>query len=91
MVSDLAIINWLLGVHRISLNPCSNGIWSRTRTWDAFSVALGVLILVLMEYGLGLRHNREIASRNVVLILVLMEYGLGLNNEELYIPDFYAS
>ena len=63
----------------ISLNPCSNGIWSLTLT--SVSRWLGrsqVLILVLMEYGLwqcGQNHNRGSVN---VLILVLMEYGLWL-------------
>ena len=38
----------------LGLNPCFNGIWSRTRL-DILSkdVLIYVLILVLMEYGLG--------------------------------------
>ena len=37
-----------------SLNPCCNGIWSRTATKDMIcTAASGVLILVVMEYGLG--------------------------------------
>ena len=36
------------------LNPCFNGIWSRTGNGELPSVSLDVvLILVLMEYGLG--------------------------------------
>ncbi len=38
----------------ISLNPCFNGIWSRTGEPEAGNKPQGhVLILVLMEYGLG--------------------------------------
>ena len=37
-----------------------------------------VLILVVMEYGLGLYYEYEIeADTFAVLILVVMEYGLG--------------
>ena len=36
------------------LNPCSNGIWSRTQLSACrWCPVQGVLILVLMEYGLG--------------------------------------
>ena len=35
------------------LNPCFNGIWSRTKSTDVQNWNLYVLILVLMEYGLG--------------------------------------
>ena len=34
------------------LNPCSNGIWSLTETYILVEGKFGVLILVLMEYGL---------------------------------------
>ena len=35
------------------LNPCFNGIWSATDVFISSSMGLlGVLILVLMEYGL---------------------------------------
>ena len=37
-----------------SLNPCFNGIWSRTTYELADCKGRAVLILVLMEYGLGL-------------------------------------
>ena len=36
-----------------------------------------VLILVLMEYGLGLFVKKLCSKSFFVLILVLMEYGLG--------------
>ena len=36
------------------LNPCFNGIWSRTIKAVGNSLRQGVLILVLMEYGLVL-------------------------------------
>ena len=64
----------------MSLNPCSNGKWSRRKEdYDGcWGLHLLVLILVLMEYGLGL-YGKEIygASSLTILILVLMEYGLG--------------
>ena len=37
-----------------------------------------VLILVLMEYGLGVVVRAFLCARKKVLILVLMEYGLGV-------------
>ena len=37
------------------LNPCFNGIWSRTETCEVKVWMRDVLILVLMEYGLGPR------------------------------------
>ena len=36
----------------LSLNPCSNGIWSLTLGDTFKDTPEGVLILVLMEYGL---------------------------------------
>ena len=36
------------------LNPCFNGIWSRTPVKELIGDAEYVLILVVMEYGLGL-------------------------------------
>ena len=40
-----------------------------------------VLILVLMEYGLGLGFSLTKAPAAGVLILVLMEYGLGHSSQ----------
>ena len=37
----------------VSLNPCFNGIWSRTNESGHYRAGTPVLILVLMEYGLG--------------------------------------
>ena len=46
-----------------SLNPCYNGIWSRTQSDSGRNVTpYMVLILVIMEYGLGqsgLSHDTE--------------------------------
>ena len=47
--------------------------WEQTNE----SGAVVVLILVLMEYGLGLTKHQAIQLLERVLILVLMEYGLG--------------
>ena len=47
-----------------------------------------VLILVLMEYGLGQVSNVEIKGEYPVLILVLMEYGLGLNENGFKLVDY---
>ena len=53
MVSDVAREDPDEGVVW-GLNPCFNGIWSRTVTQAVAEEQLGyVLILVLMEYGLG--------------------------------------
>ena len=63
----------------IRLNPCCNGIWSRTlgRTLG-LGPEEGVLILVVMEYGLGrLAWLFVDACKRTVLILVVIEYGLG--------------
>ena len=51
MVSDLGTVE----VNRwatLSLNPCSNGIWSLTEKGEIRDEEIFVLILVLMEYGL---------------------------------------
>ena len=46
--------------------------------WQTKCYYFDVLILVLMEYGLGLEcQTLDEAKRKAVLILVLMEYGLG--------------
>ena len=42
------------------LNPCFNGIWSRTPAGKLLPSTEKVLILVLMEYGLG--HERDQAE-----------------------------
>ena len=44
--------------------------------WFLWAVRCGVLILVLMEYGLWLIFDTNETTKWVVLILVLMEYGL---------------
>ena len=59
------------------LNPCCNGIWSQTycvhRTTNGHKT---VLILVVMEYGLRRKGNKNERELWRVLILVVMEYGL---------------
>ena len=37
----------------VCLNPCSNGTWSRRKNSNNMDKIIGVLILVLMEHGLG--------------------------------------
>ena len=74
MVSDLNYEKESLGC--IGLNPCFNGRWSRTIECDRLPGLLPVLILVLMEDGLGLSQACIFLTR-LVLILVLMEDGLG--------------
>ena len=62
---------------QLSLNPCSNGIWSLTkRRLPSRILKSGVLILVLMEYGLWRMLINLSINYLTVLILVLMEYGL---------------
>ena len=52
MVSD-TLLGRYYALRVISLNPCSNGIWSLTKEAEAQSlIQQAVLILVLMEYGL---------------------------------------
>ena len=62
-----------------SLNPCFSGGWSRsTSAWEILCPPLIVLILVLVEDGLG-EYLRKLVRSIVttVLILVLVEDGLG--------------
>ena len=51
MVSESAA-NMLADMIDVSLNPCFSGGWSRRLTWLSAGFA-GVLILVLVEDGLG--------------------------------------
>ena len=57
------------------LNPCCRGIWSRRVEGDTI-VTDTVLILVVVEYGLG--ADRAGINSPMVLILVVVEYGLGV-------------
>ena len=52
-----------------SLNPSFNGIWSRT-TFAILAIVLGliVLILLLMEYGLGLHSNSQLMMETFVCL-----------------------
>ena len=60
----LVLMEYGLGQHVVdsynfsisSLNPCFNGIWSRTKEIEMLVKSDSVLILVLMEYGLGQEH-----------------------------------
>ena len=45
--------------------------------YSLISHATHVLILVVVEYGLGVDNSRRIKSVSAVLILVVVEYGLG--------------
>ena len=67
---------WLTASKRLSLNPCSNGIWSLTDERRLPVRCVKVLILVLMEYGLWQYPSLHHLFDRQVLILVLMEYGL---------------
>ena len=42
------------------------------------NTGLEVLILVLMEYALGVAKFNQMSTKKLVLILVLMEYALGV-------------
>ena len=60
------------------LNPCFTGIWSaRLRPGPNYPPFHdGVLILVLLEYGLRALQAGGKPNSLIVLILVLLEYGL---------------
>ena len=61
-------------VQSISLNPCSNGISSKSTIPEAMAAFNGVLILVLMEYPQRAVRRLQDVRGFCVLILVLMEY-----------------
>ena len=62
------------------LNPCFSGGWSRRHAeLEQIERELSVLILVLVEDGLGvLLQSVQYNLRRLVLILVLVEDGLGV-------------
>ena len=69
----------LLWASASCLNPSFSGIWSRiaesSRPGESVT---DVLILLLLEYGLGLYcWDSNQHDCNQVLILLLVEYGLG--------------
>ena len=59
------------------LNPCFSGGWSRSACNARKRKRTRVLILVLVEDGLGVLVPAEKADNTIVLILVLVEDGLG--------------
>ena len=61
----------------ICLNPCFSGCWSRTRKLACRHCLLAVLILVLVDVGLGHEAVRNVMFERFVLILVLVDVGLG--------------
>ena len=69
---------WVILSAWTCLNPCFNGICSRSRqTRRRLRGGMAVLILVLMEYALEAGPVKlQIESVILVLILVLMEYAL---------------
>ena len=67
------------------LNPCFNGRWSRTLSDEGNEREGGVLILVLMEDGLGRQRVGNYPYSAPVLILVLMEDGLGQEYPHWYV------
>ena len=68
------------------LNPCFSGIWSRRMKKNlACFCSAAVLILVLVEFGLGVAYVDGICNLlNNVLILVLVEFGLGVDKKTAY-------
>ena len=76
MVCDYSTIG-INGLNEAGLNPYSIGIWSATLKQYEELKKQGVLILILLEYGL--RQTRAFSRwsfRRSVLILILLEYGL---------------
>ncbi len=68
----------LKSTYKSSLNPCFSGGWSRRQLRRVYRPGRStVLILVLVEDGLGARLASANDKRYVVLILVLVEDGLG--------------
>ena len=62
------------------LNPCFSGGWSRSKSKrNNLTNIIEVLILVLVEDGLGVVREGNILSQSKVLILVLVEDGLGVH------------
>ena len=67
------------------LNPCFSGGWSRSKSKrNNLTNIIEVLILVLVEDGLGVVREGNILSQSKVLILVLVEDGLGDQLNTLY-------
>ena len=44
---------WANILGKARLNPCCGGIWSRSIMYHCYYIILTVLILVVVEYGLG--------------------------------------
>ena len=65
--------------HCGSLNPYSTGIWSATLLKQSKAKTKGVLILILLEYGLQRNIQKLHTLQQDVLILILLEYGLHPN------------
>ena len=60
------------------LNPYCAGIWSRrTLNKEGTKVLGNVLILIVLEYGLGVQIEGDTEVPTNVLILIVLEYGLG--------------
>ena len=75
------------------LNPCFNGIWSRTPTNVAISVVLSARLNPCFN-GIWSRTHRyrdDSGCVKNVLILVLMEYGLGPGDLQVVETDEYES
>ena len=60
------------------LNPYYAGIWSRSfGSTNGTQDDSRVLILIMLEYGLGVHLGSTLSSFLIVLILIMLEYGLG--------------
>ena len=75
LVSDMTQSN-VSSPSLTGLNPCFSGCWSRTKICFRHTVSTQVLILVLVDVGLGLLCTPDL-DYPTVLILVLVDVGLG--------------
>ena len=77
----MLVSDWDTGLYNIvmaGLNPCFSGCWSRTYRLCEKGEIQDVLILVLVDVGLGRQHMLLTGAPGAVLILVLVDVGLGL-------------
>ena len=66
----------------LRLNPYYAGIWSRRPSIITILICRNVLILIMLEYGLGVINlSSPYLPIWSVLILIMLEYGLGVRQE----------
>ena len=75
----------------IGLNPYSIGICSRRAYEMLHGGNYEVLILILLEYALGVIKWNDMIILDEVLILILMEYALGGLDDTLVYKVWYVS